>query len=144
VPEDDAALPPGEHGPAAIALHLEGPRGDVLFEPHELTAVVEDHGPVLPGALLQGQKDVAGGGTGRPSGHLRRGGGQVGARTEGPDALGQYGRDAGQGPDLRDAQRASLRDTRGPQLPGAPVQSAAVRQGEESARAQRPQKAASR
>jgi hypothetical protein len=59
VPGDDAALPPGKHGPPPVALHLEVPRGDVLFEPHELTAVVEDHGSVLTGTFLQGHKDVA-------------------------------------------------------------------------------------
>ena len=128
VPGHHGPLPPGEHGPAPVSLHLEVPRGDVLLEPHELTAVVEDHGPMLPDALLQSQKDVAGGGARTFSGDLRRGRGQVRARTEVPDALGLHRRGAWQRPDLRGAQGTGLRGTQRSQIRlGPPRPAAAVR-----------------
>src|SRR5688500_9754502 len=66
VPCYDLAFPPGEYRLPPVALHLEVRRVPVLAEPHELSQVVDDHRTVLPGALLSGHKDVAGGGAARP------------------------------------------------------------------------------
>jgi hypothetical protein len=52
VPLYDPALPPDEHRSAPIVLYLEVRRVLVLAEPHGLTTLVEDHGAVLPSALL--------------------------------------------------------------------------------------------
>src|SRR5215208_201267 len=93
VPGHDLALPPGEHGPTPVVLHLEVPCGPVLAIPHELTLVVDYHWTVLSGPFLQSSEDVAGGGVvvRLRSSHLECGRTQVGARAEGPHALFRRG-----------------------------------------------------
>jgi hypothetical protein len=61
VASHDPALPPGEHGPALVVLHLEVSRGTVLAKPHELPKVIDYHRAVLACALLQSGEDVSGG-----------------------------------------------------------------------------------
>src|SRR5829696_6352953 len=92
VPGRDLALPPSEHGSAFVVLHLEVPCGSVPAKPHELPLVIDYHWAVLPGALLDGQEDVAWGGIVRVRCcHLDSGRTQVGARAEGPHALFRRG-----------------------------------------------------
>src|SRR5215208_398574 len=93
VPGRDLALPPSEHGPAFVVLHLEVPCGSVPAKPHELPLVIDNHWTVLAGSFLQGGEDVA------RSGvfvllhccHLDGGRTQVGTREEGPHALFRRG-----------------------------------------------------
>jgi hypothetical protein len=81
---DHRAFPTGENGTAPVALRFEVPRARVLAEPHGPPSVVEHHRSVLPGALLDGQEDVAQGGIVRLRDHHRRGWAQIGAGMEGP------------------------------------------------------------
>jgi hypothetical protein len=79
-------------------------------------------------------------------GHLDGGGAETGARTGGPHDLGEHGRDARQGPDLRSAQGIKRWDGQGPELRRSLEQPASARgfQGQVGAGgAERPEKAAS-
>jgi len=62
VPGRDLALPPGEHGPAPVVLHLEVSRGPVLAKPHDLPAIIDYYRTVSPGTLLESDEDVPCGG----------------------------------------------------------------------------------
>src|SRR5215203_1388488 len=129
VPGHDLTLPPGEHGPPSVALHLEVPGGAVLAIPHELPLAVYDHGAVLACALLQGDEDVAGVGVvvRLRGSHPDCGRAKVGARAECPHALRGCGWDAWQRPNLRGAQGANPWGVQGRELRAAPEQFAAHR-----------------
>src|SRR5918992_375092 len=109
VPCRDLALPPGEHGPALVVLHLEVSRGPVLAKPHELSLVIHYHRAVLPVTLLQGGKDVSGGSVAVRfrSSHLDGGRTKLWARMKSPYALFRRGCDAWQRQDPSGTQRVS-------------------------------------
>src|SRR5829696_2123465 len=132
VAQNYPAFPPGEHGPAPVALDPEVPRGAVLAKPYELPLVVDDHRAVLACALLQGEEHVVRRGALRLHRNLDCCRAKVGARTEGPHALRGRGWDAWQRPDLRGAQGSYPWGLQGPELRDAPQQSAVgrARQGE--------------
>ena len=99
----DDALPPGEDGLSAIALHLQVGRGLLhwqALEPDQAATGVKDHRPCLPGTAIGSGKDVSRSGSRRAGAHRDRRRVQVGARAKALDFSASPAMDAlGRGAD---------------------------------------------